>query len=70
MINPELSSNIQEPVKIRDESLRRTQDNLAIAAWALGKVISGLISGDTEIDKMALLADLSDTSRYKVGTQY
>jgi len=50
--------------------LRRTQDHLALAAGALGKVISGVISGDTEIDKLALLADLCDTSRYIIGTQY
>jgi len=69
-INPELISVIPDPVKIRDESLRRVQDHISFAAGALAKVISTLLSSESEIDRNTLLSDLSDTGRYLVGTQY
>jgi len=70
LVNAELGNVIPDPVKIRDEGLKRIQDHLAAAAGALGKVISGLLQSDSDFDKKALVADLSDTGRYLIGTQY
>jgi hypothetical protein len=49
---------------------RKVQEHIAIVVGALGKTISAMITGKESFNRKAALADLSDASRYLVGTQY